>query len=72
MMIPQLLALAAAIGSAQAHYIWTNLKLGSVAGGVGEGIRPNTNYNSPVTGMRPLASASLIGISTNTTAPNQI
>jgi hypothetical protein len=39
-----------AIGEVAGHYIWTNVDLDGSTGGVGEGIRPNSNYNSPVIG----------------------
>lgn len=48
------LAAAAALmaNKAAAHYIWTDLDIGGTSGsGASGGIRPNTNYNSPVTGM---------------------
>lgn len=44
-------ALALLANEATAHYIWTTLSIGGQVGtGAAGGIRPNTNYNSPVTG----------------------
>jgi hypothetical protein len=48
------LAAAAAIlaHQAAAHYIWTDLTIGGTKGtGAAGGIRPNTNYNSPITDL---------------------
>jgi hypothetical protein len=44
--------------TASAHYIFQQLTIGGKNYGVFEGIRKNTNYNSPVTGMVALAQAS--------------
>lgn len=45
-------ALALLANQAAAHYIWTSLTIGGTTGtGAAGGIRPNTNYNSPVIGM---------------------
>lgn len=44
-------AMAALANQATAHYIWNTLAIdGTSATGLAAGIRPNTNYNSPVTG----------------------
>ena len=37
--------------TAGAHYIFQQLSVGGKSLGVFEGVRKNTNYNSPVTGM---------------------
>jgi hypothetical protein len=42
--------LSLAFGNAAAHYIFQKVALAGQAGGEYEGIRRNTNYNSPVTG----------------------
>jgi len=45
-------ALALLANKAAAHYIWTGLEIDGEAGtGAEGGIRPNTNYNSPVTDL---------------------
>ena len=50
-------ALALLANKAAAHYIWTSLDIGGESGtGAEGGIRPNSNYNSPVTGKRSHAS----------------
>jgi hypothetical protein len=42
-------AASALVNSVAGHYIWTELDIGSQSGvGADGGIRPNTNYNSPV------------------------
>ncbi|CAG9948008.1 unnamed protein product [Clonostachys rosea f. rosea IK726] len=33
---------------AAGHYIWNQLDIGGTTGSIGQGIRPNSNYNSPV------------------------
>lgn len=44
-------ALALLANQAAAHYIWTSLTIGGTTGtGAAGGIRPNSNYNSPVIG----------------------
>jgi hypothetical protein len=43
--------LSLAFGNAAAHYIFQKVALGGQAGGEYEGIRRNTNYNSPVTDL---------------------
>jgi hypothetical protein len=44
-------AASALVNSVAGHYIWTELDIGSQSGvGADGGIRPNTNYNSPVVG----------------------
>lgn len=46
-------ALALLANQAAGHYIWTTLDIAGQSGtGAAGGIRPNTNYNSPVTGKR--------------------
>jgi hypothetical protein len=43
-------ALALLAQNAAAHYIWNQLDIGGTPGSGPAGIRPNTNYNSPVIG----------------------
>jgi acyl-coenzyme A thioesterase PaaI-like protein len=44
-------AASALVNSVAGHYIWTQLDVNGQSGvGTAGGIRPNTNYNSPVTG----------------------
>ncbi|KFA60056.1 hypothetical protein S40285_09115 [Stachybotrys chlorohalonatus IBT 40285] len=45
------LLLSLAFGNAAAHYIFQSVNLAGSAGGVYEGVRRNTNYNSPVTDL---------------------
>ena len=42
--------LSLAVNNASAHYIFNKLDIAGVKGGEYEGIRRNTNYNSPVIG----------------------
>lgn len=45
------IAASALVSSASAHYIWTELEIdGQNLVGADAGIRPNSNYNSPVVG----------------------
>lgn len=46
-------AAALLLNGASAHYIWNQLDIDGAAGSGADGIRPNTNYNSPVTGGFP-------------------
>lgn len=46
-----LAALSFLASQVSGHYIWVQLDIGGTAGAKSDGIRPNTNYNSPVIGM---------------------
>ncbi|KAI9902232.1 hypothetical protein N3K66_004049 [Trichothecium roseum] len=39
------------LNGASAHYIWNQLDIDGAAGSGADGIRPNSNYNSPVTDL---------------------
>jgi hypothetical protein len=44
---------------AAGHYIWNQLDIGGTTGSIGQGIRPNSNYNSPVIGTNVLSNSEI-------------
>jgi hypothetical protein len=74
----KVLSVAAAVAllanQATAHYIWTTLDIAGQSGtGAAGGIRPNTNYNSPVTDLSsPDLRCNVGGLTGTTTAIRDI